>query len=63
MQNFPNELHICANFFSSYKKVFLPAAASVYFDCVWQGSWTPNFSFHDPKYALVPDKYSIKFAG
>lgn len=49
-------------YFLSYKKVSLPIATSVYFDCFWQGSWTPNVSFHDPKYALALDKYSMKLA-
>ena len=66
MQIFQNEFlkyTFVQTYFFSYKKVALPFATSVYFDCFWQGSWTPTVSFHDLNYVLVLDKYSLKLSG
>lgn len=65
MQIFQNEFlkyTLEQTYFVSYKKVSLPFSASIYFDCFWQGSWTPNVSSYDLNCVAVLDKYSVKLS-
>lgn len=65
MQIFQNEFlkyTLKQTYFVSYKKVSLPFSASIYFDCFWQGSWTPNVSSYDLNCVVVLDKYSVKLS-